>query len=129
MHGVYQRGWRLAYDKERAQSAWDNYTLFCLGGGSQIPAVAKQFERTPWKHIRDRRISHPGFPADLFEFPAGRNQAPQRFTEDATFLLVAYGLSCLGADVPPVTAPNEVPNWRPPERRKARLDQDELYPK
>jgi hypothetical protein len=129
MHGVYQRGWRLAYDKERTQTAWDPYKLFLLGGGSQIPALAKQLERTPWKHIRDRRISHPGFPDDLFECPEGGNQLPKRFTEDATFLLVAYGLSWLGADVPPVAAPNEVPNWRPPESRKARLDQDELYPR
>jgi hypothetical protein len=129
MHAVYKKGWQQAYGKEQVQSAWDHYKLFVLGGGSQIPDVSAALTKTTWNGLADRQIARPGFPDDLFELPQIRSRGLTPFSESPAFLLVAYGLSWLGADVPEVVVPNEVASWRPSTTRRERLEQDELYPK
>jgi hypothetical protein len=130
MFRVYQAAWREAYTKEQRQGAWSDYKLFVLGGGSLIPAISKRLLRSPWyPHLTDRILTTPGFPEDLFELPAAQPVQLQPFREDPTFLLVAYGLSFLSADVPVVQRPGEVPCWRPDVTMRQPVDQEEYYPR
>jgi len=126
---TYRCAWRDAYRVEKLQSRWEEFGLFVLGGGSKIPVVAEALCRTPWEHLRNRSIRSPGFPDDLFELPRERGARLQRFQEDAAFLLVAYGLSFLGADVPRVDRPSEVPPFTISRTARPPVDQDEYYPK
>jgi len=68
------------------------------------------------------------FPADLFELPR-KNGELAPFAGDGAFLLVAYGLSFMGGDVPPVETPDEMPEYEPPRMPRRSIDQDEYYPK
>jgi hypothetical protein len=96
-----------------------------LGGGSKVEPVARSLQQSVWVgQLSDRRIRDAGFPADLCEWPSLKP-----FQEDAAFLLVAYGLSYLGTDVPEVETPSEIPPMRIPMRVRAPIDQDEYYPK
>jgi len=122
---TYRETWAAAYDKERGVGAWTDYGLFVLGGGSKVDPVAQSLQQSVWVgQLSDRRIRDAGFPADLFEWPSLK-----RFQEDAAFLLVAYGLSYLGTDVPEVETPSQIPPMRIPMRVRAPIDQDEYYPK
>jgi len=127
--GVYRNGWRSAYEKLKKQSAWHQYGLFVLGGGSKINAVTKSLTKSPWPgQLDDRTLKQKEFPNDLFELPRRPGElAP--FGGDGAFLLVAYGLSFIGAEVPPVENPNEMPPYEPERAPRRSIDQDEYYPK
>ena len=77
--------------------AWHRYGLFVLGGGSKVDPVIDRLRGTVWPgRLAERTIGDAGFPDDLYDWPEGGRLVP--FREDATFLLVAYGLSYLGTD-------------------------------
>lgn len=67
------------------------------------------------------------YPPDLYEIGARGSREP--FADDPNFMLVAYGLSFMGTDVPPAEAPEEGAVFSPPERPRRSIDQDEFYPK
>lgn len=122
---TYRQTWAAAYEKEWAVGAWTDYGLFVLGGGSKVGPVVESLQQSVWAgQLSERRIRDAGFPADLCEWPS---LAP--FREDAAFLLVAYGLSYLGTDVPEVNTPSQIPPMRIPMRVRPPVDQDEYYPK
>lgn len=120
---VYQRAFQCGYRKECRQSTWEHYRLFVLGGGSRIRSLAARMRKRVWEQLRDKQIQDPGVPEDL------RDWSGRKFDGDATFLLVAYGLSYPGADVPPVESPGNVPPWKPECTCRPPIDQDEYYPK
>ena len=67
------------------------------------------------------------FQTNLYDWPEKGQMIP--FREDATFLLVAYGLSYLGTDVPEVDNPSEMPPLVIQQHPRTPIDQDEYYPK
>jgi hypothetical protein len=126
---VYQAGWRLAYKVEPRQAAWRPFGLFVLGGGCRVDAVVKALKKTPWVGaLEDRRTQPNEFPNDLYELFSDRSGEYRRFDGDGGFLLVAYGLSFLRGDVPPVVVPDQVTPYEPPRHVKS-IDQDDYYPK
>lgn len=128
MWEVYRGAWQIAYPKERVASRWKDFRLFVLGGGSKIPLVCEALCKTTWEgQLDDRTIVSSEYPNDLFEFE-GRSTT-QPFKNDAAFMLVAYGLSYVGADVPPVDAPEDGADYTPIFRPRRPIDQDEFYPK
>ena len=74
--------------------------------------------------LSEQRVRDAAFPAALCEWPSMKP-----FQEDAAFLLVAYGLSNSGTDVPEVEIPSQIPPMRIPVCVRASIDQDEYYPK
>ena len=125
---TYCRTWRNAYVKEKRESSWHRYRLFVLGGGSKVDVVADSLRESVWPgRLADREIGNAGFPDDLFDWP-DKGQ-PKPFREDATFLLVAYGLSFLGTDVPIVDKPSKIRPLTIQQRVHMPIDQDGKYPK
>ncbi|MYA80353.1 MAG: hypothetical protein F4X39_07490 [Acidobacteriia bacterium] len=127
---TYQKAWRGAYEKEKKQSSWVDYTLFVLGGGSRLASFRNAMMKSVWEGLLEgRAIAEVRFPEDLCEWSTSSPPQANPFEEDATFLLVAYGLSYLGANVPPVDNPEDVPPLEMSNRKKLPGDQDEYYPK
>jgi hypothetical protein len=125
---TYLDTWRTGYQKEPREGAWHRYGLFILGGGSKIEPVLRRLEQTVWSgRLASREAMDAGFPQDLHEWPTGTRLSP--FTEDAAFLLVAYGLSYLATDVPEVDNPADMPPFTIPRHPRPPVDQDEFYPK
>ena len=86
--------------------------------------------KSVWEgQLEGRAIAEVRFPEDLCEWSTSSPPQANPFEEDATFLLVAYGLSYLGANVPHVDNPEDVPPLEMSDRRKLPVDQDEYYPK
>ena len=129
VHEVYRECWAAGYRKYQEQQFWHNFGLFTLGGGSKISAVVSALKKTPWKEaLADREPKPNEYPEDLFELPSRGVGNLTAFRGDSAFLLVAYGLSFMGADVPPAETPEQVPDYQPPRSRRS-IDQDEYYPK
>ncbi len=128
IYKTYRGTWATAYEKEKKESAWYEYGLFVLGGGSKVDPVTSSLRRSVWQgKLAERPIRDAGIPDDLYDWPENGRLIPLR--EDATFLLVAYGLSYLGQDVPEVDNPSEMPPFVIPRNPKTPVDQDEYYPK
>jgi hypothetical protein len=128
VYETYRHAWSDAFLKEKRESAWHRYGLFVLGGGSKVDPVIDRLRGTVWPgRLAERAIGDAGFPGDLYDWPERGRLVP--FREDATFLLVAYGLSYLGTDVPEVDSPSEMPPLVIPKHPRAPVDQDEYYPK
>ena len=128
---VYRKGWSSAYQKLPLQKEWHPFGLFVLGGGSKIDSVRTALQKSPWPpQLADRLCKQNEFPIDLFEMPRKAGElALAPFAGDGAFLLVAYGLSFMRGDVPPVETPDEMPAYEPPRAPKRSIDQDEYYPK
>jgi hypothetical protein len=123
MFEVYRTAFRRAYPKHVQQSAWFGASLFLLGGGTQIAQVRRRVSMRAWEHLeRDPPIMDLGHPDDLHEMDG------TPYEGDPTFLLVAYGLSHLAADVPAVTNPGEISAFRPSVRVRE-IDHEEIYAK
>ena len=123
---TYCRTWRDAYVKEKRESSWYKYRLFVLGGGSKVDLVAQSLRKSVWPgRLANRDIGNAGFPDDLYDWPD--NGQLQPFREDAAFLLVAYGLSYLGADVPIVDEPSKIRPLIVQQRVHLPIDQNEKY--
>jgi hypothetical protein len=113
----YRRIWGQAYEKEKRDRRWrDGFTLFLIGGGSELQPAVEPLSATPHKQFVDRvRI-------DSLELPDGIESDPPNqmnvVHEHAKLLMVAYGLShhvaespefFLPKDVEPLSAPESVP--------------------
>ena len=128
IHETYRRAWADAFEKEKHESVWPRYGLFVLGGGSKVDVVVDSLRESVWPgQLAKRTIGDAGFPDDLYDWPEKGQMIP--FREDATFLLVAYGLSYLGTDVPEVDNPSEMPPLVIQQHPRTPIDQDEYYPK
>lgn len=128
IYETYRRAWADAYAKEKRESAWSHYGLFVLGGGSKVDPVVESLRGSVWPgRLAGCVIGDAGFPHDLYDWP--RMEPLVHFREDATFLLVAYGLSHLGGDVPVVDNPSEIEPLEIPQGPRTPIDQDEYYPK
>jgi len=124
---TYRCTWVDAYRKVKAVEYW-KYRLFVLGGGSKIqPVVDALRESVSPQHVDRPPLLDAGVPEDLCEWSADRGMTP--FRGEATFLLVAYGLSWLGTDVPEVDTPSEMPTFEVRRKVKVPIDQDEYYPR
>jgi hypothetical protein len=123
MFEVYRMAFGRAYRKHVQQSAWFGASLFLLGGGTRIVPVRSRVSTRAWEHLeRDPLIMDPGHPDDLREMDG------TPYEGEPTFLLVAYGLSHLAADVPTVTNPGEISPFRPSVRLRE-IDHEEIYAK
>ena len=129
VYKTYRRAWADAFEKEKHESVWSQYGLFVLGGGSKVDVVADSLRKSVWPgRLSKRAIGDAGFPDDLYDWPEKGGQLIH-FRKDATFLLVAYGLSYLGTDVPEVDNPSEMPPLVIQQHPRTPIDQDEYYPK
>ena len=130
MFAVYQNAWREGYRKLVELRHWEDFGLFVLGGGSKIAEVTRTLGDDLWKgQLAGRNPCPHDVPSDIYELPEGRQGSLVSFKGDGTFLLVAYGLSFMGGDVPPCEAPDQMPNYAPPRNPTRSIDQDEYYPK
>jgi hypothetical protein len=130
MFEVYRDAWRRAFPFERAETRWTNYGLFVLGGGAKIAHVIDALRQSVWQgRLGPRIVLDPGFPTDLYDWPDGQPSRLVPFVEDPAFALVAYGLSFLGLDVPPVERPGETPPLVVPGYAAQLVDQEEYYPR
>jgi hypothetical protein len=120
---IYRRAFSAGYRKHKSQGAWENYGLFTLGGGSKLPCFKDAFRRKVWDQLNHPSLKDAGHPVDLYEW--GRDLRP--FNGDASFLLVAYGLSFQDFDTPPTDPPHEVPPFNPLRDRRRPLDPDEYW--
>lgn len=128
MWQVYQKAWRESYKKAPEESVWVPLKLFVLGGGGKLAGVRDSLKQTPWPLRLANRVIVPNeYPPDLYEIGARGSREP--FRDDPNFMLVAYGLSFMGTDVPPADAPEEGAVFSPPQRPRRSIDQDEFYPK
>lgn len=128
MWEVCQEAWREGYRKAPLQSVWEPLKLFVLGGGGKLADVRDSLKQTPWPlQLADRVIVANEYPPDLYEI--GARGSRELFSDDPNFMLVAYGLSFMGTDVPPADAPEEGAEFAPPHRPRRSIDQDEFYPK
>jgi hypothetical protein len=120
---VYVDAFRDGYQREPGAGAWQGYGLFRIGGGSKFAPLRRHVAAaTVWPgQVPPGRLLDPGQPADL----QTADGAP--FRQDATFLLVAYGLSYFAGEVPRVINPTEVQPLRI-ERPLRRIEQDDWYP-
>ena len=110
-HKAKRYAWRLA---PRA-CHWEGTRVLVVGGGSKVALVDRAFEKPPShtqaKIVGAQRLHDPGTPSDLYELPrAGGFAHP--FSDEPTFLLVAYGLSFNDEDRPEICLPNEVAPFR-----------------
>ena len=123
MFSVNRTAFGRAYRKHAQQTAWDGIRLFLLGGGTRINAVRRRLCKRPWEGLlQDPPIVDPGHPNDLYEMNG------ERYAGEPTFLLVAYGLSHLAADVPTASSPSEISEFRP-QLPRLELDHEEIYAK
>ena len=125
---TYRRTWGDAFLKWKKLADWHGYGLFVVGGGSKVEAVVDTLRKSVWRgQLDDRELREAGRPEDLEDWPEdGRRTA---FREEPTFLLVAYGLSWLGVDVPVADKPSDMRPMEFRERVRPPIDQDEYYPK
>ena len=116
---------RRAYRLANRLKHWEKLSILVVGGGSKVGPVRDQFGQLPGYfrgNIKDfKMLDHPGTPSDLYELEGGR-----RFTDDPTFLLVAYGLSYTTLDLPEVTLPDGVRPFRQEEFVRAFRSSEEL---
>jgi hypothetical protein len=120
---VHHRAWADAYRKEKRQSSWMSTQAFVLGGGSTVSMLRDRLLESTWEHINPPEPRDAGSPPDI------RGWDGKPYKGDATFLLVAYGLSYSGADVPLSETPDQVSELDLSRPRLSRHDVDELYPK
>jgi len=108
MVGVNRTAFARAYEKHPRQTAWDGLQLFLVGGGTRIECIRQRLSRRPWVHLdRDPPVVDPGHPDDLYELSG------QPYAGEPTFLLVAYGLSHVAADIPTIVSPREISVFNP----------------
>jgi len=110
---TYRGAFSRAFSKDPRQFQWEHYGLFFLGGGSKVRAVVDRLQAPVV----------PSFQFDLFypeaEPPADLHDSLGRpWAQDHTFLLVAYGLSFSGLEVPFVEQPSEVPELKLEQKQK-----------
>lgn len=109
---------RNAWPKANRLTHWENLQILVVGGGSKIDIIQKQFDQLPGYFRANlkkfKHVGNPGVPGDLWEL-SGRGTA---FSEEATFLLVAYGLSFHSGDMPDVSLPSQVSPFRHEEFRR-----------
>ena len=120
---VYRRAFSNGYAKHTSQTAWMHYGLFTLGGGSKLPCFQSAFAREVWDQLERPKAMNAGFPTDLFHW----DRRLRFFDGDASFLLVAYGLSFQELDTPPTDPPHDVPPFTPLRERRRPLDPDEYW--
>lgn len=123
----YRVAFGRGYEKHKAQSAWQDYGLFLLGGGTEILPIAKHLRvKTPWTKLEKLPVpSDPGIPTDLLDLGTGRRIS----VGIAKYLLVAYGLSHFAEDIPEVQSPSDIPQFVRKPPREIEMDLDAWYPK
>jgi len=119
---TYSEAFGRAYSKQPQQNAWYGAKLFLIGGGSLIDPVRQQLRRRAWRQLdADPPLVDPGHPADLFE------ESGVPYAGDARYLLVAYGLSHIDADVPDIANPNDIPPFTPLVPAHRAISHEDLY--
>ena len=118
---LYRKTWADAYRVETGQSRWRRFGLFVLGGGSRIDLLDWRLRDKVWSHVPGPSPADAGVPSDL------RGWSGDAFKGDATFLLVAYGLSWFRADVPRAETPDQIPPLELPRRIRDPYKEDVLH--
>jgi hypothetical protein len=115
---VYRSAFHSAYRKDMRQGQWQDYGLFLFGGGSLLQPLRGKLEQAAIPGFGDNlRLLAAGVPDDL---------AGLQGSDDALFVLVAYGLT-YGLSFADFELPAEVPPAEvDPRRRTRRLEEDEL---
>lgn len=116
---IWKDGFHKSYEKERSQGAWDGkLNVMVVGGGSKSTVIKNTFqEKFPlkgWSPVKP--VPELGVPSDLFNFPTSGTIPQSMFSNDHTFLLVAYGLSVHSKDFPKTTLSLQVEPFQPNKR-------------
>jgi len=121
---TYQKAFSRGYELDKRVSAWKNYGLFLIGGGSNFSRLRSQLHNmSVWPgQLSPPKPCDPGQPKDL-KGPDGKD-----FIDDPSFLLVAYGLSHYRAEVPLVTNPSDIQPLKI-ERPTLSIDHENFYSK
>lgn len=119
---TYQAAFGESYKKYRQQSYWQDAKLFLIGGGTLIDPIRERFRQPAWNLLRGAPpLVDAGHPADLHE------EDGRPYADDPRFLLVAYGLSHFGLDVPEIASPNEIPEFKPAPLPERAIHHEEIY--
>ncbi len=121
MHGVYENAFHRGYRADPALTKWRGFGLFVMGGGSYFDPVLRTFALPPHPGLEFRAIDA-GEPEDIFDID------DRRVSGSLRSLLVAYGLSFLGIEVPPTDQGLFEGDRRGRIQPLRQVDQDELYP-
>ncbi len=119
---VFKTGFHRGYSREPGQGAWSRARLFLMGGGARFEPFRTAVQAPPCPpQIPAFSVLDPGVPEDLTDLDGagiGYDRHP---------LLVAYGLSFTGQDVPPAEQATPFEPRQVYAPRKPR-EQDDLYP-
>ena len=111
-----------AFEKQKSMLAWRNLgRIFFLGGGTKLPEVQDKLIEKKREWLKSDPVADLGVPGDLME------EDGTELREDASFLLVAYGLARRLGDVPDTFRPSEVSDYRPRLIVREPPSRDELY--
>jgi hypothetical protein len=117
----YRRTWWLAYQKEKRQTRWrDGFTLFLIGGGSELGPTVVPLCATPDKQfVNTIRVERLALPDGITADPPNRSQEIRDYSK---LLMVAYGLAHHVAESPDFFLPKEVEPLSPPEHVRVAWD-------
>lgn len=126
IYRCFKRTLGLAYGKESRQKAWEDWTLFIIGGGSRLTMMQREFQR-----ILEGQVKRPMIKAIALEGLIGDSDGNDlTWNDEMTALFaISYGLSFNQMDWPEWWYPKDVAPLNPRKPLGNRPDQDELYPK
>lgn len=115
MHGVWAGAYQQAWRKEQSLKVWrEQLRSIHVGGGTRVESVQRTFRRPPGRSIpAPPQAPRVRCPLDLHVPSPGTHRAERRYTDDAHFLYVAYGLSVPHAQFPSITLASDVSEFRP----------------
>jgi hypothetical protein len=124
MFRVHREAWADGYRKEKSAPRWQSLGIFLLGGGNRVTVVADRLSQTVWDNqLPPPKVMDPGVPDDLSSMSGGVT------TDDAAFLLVAYGLSFPDVEVPEAMSPDQLAPIDLDREPDKPLDSDEYHPR
>jgi|GEM_PF-2800932 len=126
IYRCYKRTLGLAYKKEARQKAWEDWTLFLIGGGSRLNMMQREFQQ-----ILEGQVKRPNIKSIALEGLVGDSGGNNlTWNEEMTALFaISYGLSFSQMDWPEWWYPKDVAPLSLSKPSGNRPDQDELYPK
>jgi hypothetical protein len=124
IESTFREAWRQMWVLNRGGiaeiQAWETCSVAFIGGGSVVERLVGELGRHPFqRHILPRL--RPDVPVDLV-FDGG---APPRHA--LPFLLVAYGLSTIGLEIPEATGPDDTQPMPTIAGFRQRLDHEDIY--
>lgn len=113
----WEKARQYAWGRANDCKHWDGLAVIRIGGGAKVRHLRESFTELPGyfkgKLQGVQFLDDFGAPPDLHRLPANANQRPLRWTGDASFLLVAYGLSFASTEIFEANLPGSISQLSP----------------